>query len=119
MELTAFGKYVRKLRIDAGMRLKDMAEACGVSSSFLSSMEVGRREITDSVVEAICSLMNLNDLEKKELNEAKEQSRTSFKVTINSTNDDDLSRALAGAFARNFSSIDDAKKKEILKILAK
>jgi transcriptional regulator with XRE-family HTH domain len=45
--LTPFGKKVRKLRIDVGVTLKSMADAMGVTSSYLSAIETGKRAVTD------------------------------------------------------------------------
>ena len=45
MALTAFGKAVRKARIDAGETLLSMAQQLGVTPAFLSGMETGRKKI--------------------------------------------------------------------------
>ena len=42
--LTNFGKFCRKLRIDRGELLIDMASKLGVSSAFLSSVETGKKK---------------------------------------------------------------------------
>ena len=41
--LTSFGKFCRKLRINNGELLYDMAEKLDVSSAFLSKVENGKR----------------------------------------------------------------------------
>ena len=43
--LTSIGKFFRKLRIDEGEILKDMAEKLGVSVSFLSAVENGKKRM--------------------------------------------------------------------------
>lgn len=43
--LTGIGKFLRKLRIDNEEILKDMADALGVSSAFLSAVENGRKKM--------------------------------------------------------------------------
>ena len=45
--LTPFGQIVRKKRIDKFLTLKEMADALGVSSAFLSAVEMGRKAIPD------------------------------------------------------------------------
>ena len=45
MALTAFGKAVRKARIDAGETLLSMAQYFGVTPAFLSGMETGRKKV--------------------------------------------------------------------------
>lgn len=42
-ELTPLGKFLRKLRIDRGEILKDMATKLNVAISFLSAVETGRK----------------------------------------------------------------------------
>jgi len=41
--MTPFGDRMRKLRAERGITLKDMAEALGVSSAYLSALEHGKR----------------------------------------------------------------------------
>ena len=41
--MTPFGARLRQLREDRGLRLKDMAEELGVSATYLSALEHGRR----------------------------------------------------------------------------
>ncbi|WP_373502528.1 helix-turn-helix domain-containing protein [Aestuariivirga sp.] len=41
--MTPFGDRMRKLRMERGVTLKDMAEAIGVSSAYLSALEHGKR----------------------------------------------------------------------------
>ena len=41
--MTPFGDRMRKLRSERGVTLKEMAEALGVSSAYLSALEHGKR----------------------------------------------------------------------------
>ncbi len=41
--MTPFGERMRKLRAERGVTLKEMAEALGVSSAYLSALEHGKR----------------------------------------------------------------------------
>ena len=52
--LTSFGCYLRKLRIDTGYLLKDLASYLCVTSSYLSAVEMGKRRIPDDWAEIIC-----------------------------------------------------------------
>ena len=47
MKLTEFGKFSRKLRIDNGELLKDMAIKLNVTVSYLSAVEIGKRNIPE------------------------------------------------------------------------
>ena len=51
--LTPFGKAIKILRMDAGISQKEMAQDLGVSSTFLSNMEIGRNKINPDWVEKI------------------------------------------------------------------
>lgn len=49
MKLTEFGKFSRKLRIDNGELLKDMAIKLNVTVSYLSAVEIGKRNIPEKM----------------------------------------------------------------------
>lgn len=49
MRLTPFGLIVRTLRLELGLTLKKMADALKVSSAYLSSIELGERDITPKI----------------------------------------------------------------------
>ncbi|MBC8729965.1 helix-turn-helix transcriptional regulator [Paraburkholderia sp. UCT2] len=53
MALTAFGKVVRKARVDAGQTLLSMAGELGTTASFLSAMETGRKKVSSQWVAKI------------------------------------------------------------------
>ena len=46
--LTSLGKFLRKLRIDIGETLRDMADKLSVSSAFLSAVENGKKKMPES-----------------------------------------------------------------------
>lgn len=48
--LTEFGKLLRKIRIDKGLLLKDMAGALSISPAYLSAVETGKKPIPDDFV---------------------------------------------------------------------
>lgn len=53
MAITEFGKAIRKARIDIEETMVSMASNLGVSVAFLSSLENGRKKISDEWVEKI------------------------------------------------------------------
>ena len=57
--LTPFGKAIKILRMDAGISQKEMAQDLGVSSTFLSNMEMGRNKINPDWVEKISEYFHL------------------------------------------------------------
>lgn len=68
--LTRFGKQLRKLRIDRGEKLKDMADRLDVTTAYLSAVENGKRTVPDAWVYAIIENYHLSDNEAQELQRA-------------------------------------------------
>ena len=64
---TEFGKSLRKLRIDKGEILKNMADKLGMTSSYLSAIECGKRNIPDDLIEKLTSIYCLDEKEQQEL----------------------------------------------------
>ena len=58
--MTPFGARLRTLRAERGVTLKEMAEALGVSASYLSALEHGRRSApTWMMVQRIITFFNI------------------------------------------------------------
>jgi transcriptional regulator with XRE-family HTH domain len=58
--MTPFGIRLRQLRAARAIKLKDMADALGVSAAYLSALEHGRRgRPTHAMVVAICAQLNI------------------------------------------------------------
>lgn len=57
----SYGTVIRKARLAKGIPLKELADATGLSSTFLSRLERGeRRELTLSNAIAICDALGLS-----------------------------------------------------------
>lgn len=52
MRLSTYGLYVRKLRLENGLSLRDMAQGLGISSPYLSAIELGERGLTEKISKA-------------------------------------------------------------------
>ena len=65
--MTKFGIFIRKLRLDRGILLRDMAKDLGISPAYLSGMETGNKDIPQSLAEQIVSVYNLSNEQSKEL----------------------------------------------------
>lgn len=101
--LTQLGIFLRKLRLDSGEIMKEMASKLDVSSSFLSAVENGKKKMPDSWYEMIIDLYNLNKEKQDELLTAIEESQKSVEINLN-----DLSREkkrLAFSFARELENL--------------
>ena len=115
--LTSIGKFLRKLRVDRGEILKDMAEKLNVTVSFLSAVENGKKHMPSTWIRIICNLYNLNEEQQKEFTTA--IAETEEAIEMNLVNASIGRRELAVSFARRFNNISDAQVEEILSILSK
>lgn len=67
MEISEFGKFIRTKRLLLEMTLGEMADALDVSSSYLSSVEVGRKPVPKEWAEKITKILQLNKSETEKL----------------------------------------------------
>lgn len=113
--LTSLGRFLRKLRIDRGEILKNMAEKLNVSASFLSAVENGKKRMPSSWNGKICDLYELDEEQKRKFTKA--IAETEEGIDINFANSNIERRELAVSFARKFADIDDEQAEAIRKIL--
>ncbi len=117
---TPYGKAVRKLRIDAGLRLKDMADALGVKSAYLSAVETGKKRNTDKLVDNTISFFaNETSISAERASSVLKplvaQSQPECVITMEGHVDSD--RELVAAFARRFSDLSTQQKSNLKSIL--
>lgn len=103
--LTEFGRFLRKLRIDRGELIKDMAEKLDVTSSYLSAIETGKRNIPDTWPERIALLYHLSHDDTYRLHEA--ALRSAKTITLAIAGMDTPKKEAAILFAREFENMDD------------
>lgn len=60
-KLTAYGKEIRKLRVELELNLKEMAELVGVSSSYLSAQELGRKDVSAGWCRRVADALGLSE----------------------------------------------------------
>lgn len=113
--LTSIGRFLKKLRVDRGEILKDMAEKLEVTVSFLSAVENGKKHMPGSWNEKICNLYDLSEKQKCEFTAAIAETENAIEMNLVSANS--ARRELAVSFARRFNNIDDAQVEEIRRIL--
>lgn len=118
MALTVFGKTLRKLRIDRDLMLKDLADRLGMTSTFVSAVESGRKSIPTGFVAKVAQAMNLQGEERASLEDAAAQSRTSVSIHFGSRTSP-YDRSLAVQLARKFDDLDEKQKNEIAQILTR
>ena len=99
--ITPFGIATRKLRLDKGLRLLDLAEKLNLSSSFISAVETGKKPIPAGYVDSVVKALGLTPTEALELQRAADRSKTIVDV-------DGLQgsqRELVAAFARKLDDL--------------
>jgi HTH-type transcriptional regulator, competence development regulator len=114
--MTPFGKALRKLRIDRELLLGDMAERLGISASYLSQIETGKKAIPDGFVEKIRNGFALADEEVREIRHQAVVSTNEFKIDLGErANADD--KVLADALATQFARLSPDAKERIAKVI--
>ncbi|MBO4388159.1 MAG: helix-turn-helix transcriptional regulator [Spirochaetales bacterium] len=115
--LTAFGKELRKLRINKGEILKNMADHLGMTSSYLSAIECGKRNIPPSLIGDLKEVYKLSDKEEAALEIARQESLKTIELQVDGLSHE--KHELVLKFARTFDSIDDETARRIRNLLSK
>lgn len=55
--LTPFGELSRKIRIERGMMMSELAKSIGVSPSYLCDMEIGKKRLDKDVADKIINIL--------------------------------------------------------------
>ena len=112
-----FGKELRKIRIDSGEVLKDMADKLEVTSSYLSAIENGKRAVPEDYVQKIASLYGLSQERQRDLRRAYDNSLKTVSLDLDGAKC--ARRELALRFARSFETMSDTKIEELLGFIGK
>lgn len=115
--LTSLGKFLKKLRVDRNEVLKDMAGNLGVTASFLSAVENGKKRMPSDWNGRLCAIYGLDADLRKLLTSA--IAETESGIDLDFAEIDQMNRELAVFFARRFASLDGDQVKAIQKILRK
>lgn len=84
--VTPLGKALRLYRIDHNLTQRDMASAIGVSCSYLSSCEIGKKSISDEAIKNISD--TYPDLFLSNLQNLREDSITLLKIDLSGMKED-------------------------------
>lgn len=110
--LTNFGKFCRRLRINNGELLYDMAEKLGVSSAFLSKVENGKKKPPKEWSAKIDEKYSLTCEEQSELDRVIYEAQNSDSIDISKYSMSD--KELMWSFARKFDTFDREALKKFL-----
>ncbi len=115
MAYTKFGELMRILRVKHHEVMGDIAELLDVSTSFLSAVENGKKNVPAGWFPIIVKHYALTKEEQDELNEAIENSKIQIKLDLSGSSDRQRDAALQ--FARSFGDIDEDTAQKILELL--
>lgn len=102
---TKFGKELRKIRIDTDDSINDMAKRLGISVSYLSAIEAGKRKIPNDMVNNIVTAYHLSE-ERREILKTTE-AESSKNIDIDLTNVSLEQRKLVFALSRKLNDMTD------------
>jgi transcriptional regulator with XRE-family HTH domain len=114
--MTDFGKFLRKLRIDHDEVLYDMSRNLKVSSAFLSSVENGIKSVPKDLVIKIVDFYRLEPKQTEELQKLADMTTKQVRLNLGNVNED--KRNLALAFARRFDSMEQIEIQKLLRALS-
>ena len=63
--LTAYGKFIRKIRIDRNINQKEHADLLNISATHLSNIEKGKKPISMEIINQTIEVLKLNADEEK------------------------------------------------------
>lgn len=101
--ITKLGKELRKLRLDLGITLNEMAAQIGVSPSLLSSAETGKKPATPALIDKLADQFDHVRQRRVAFLHLAEETRSEVRIRLLENNDQANDVALA--FARNFDSL--------------
>ena len=80
--VTQLGKLLRIVRINTGDSMRDMAEKLGLSVSYLSAIENGKRNVPSDLEEKIIEAYELSEKDKQNVRNAINETTSNIKVNI-------------------------------------
>lgn len=113
--LTSLGIFLRKLRLEQGEVLKDMADKLGVTVSFLSAVENGKKRMPSSWNNKLCKIYSLDMYAQESLTKAIADAEESIELSFSGIANQN--KEIAVSFARKFSEFDDEELEKIRQIL--
>lgn len=113
--MTPFGSFMRFIRTEKGLLLKDVADMLGVTSAYLSALEHGKKgQPSAATVSTIENKLKLTPQQRKELREAVRDSAKSVEIPSKAT---PFAFETANAFARKLPNLSEKQLRRIKGIL--
>lgn len=112
---TELARELRKLRIDEGITLMEMAKKLGISSAFLSAVENGKKRIPDRFLEQLATAYPAVSMNKKRFEVLINSARQEVRMELKGASIKDVE--LATALARSFGELTLKQKQQLLETL--
>jgi len=112
---TDLGKLLRRIRLDKDEYLKDMASNLDITSSYLSAIENGKRDMPRKLIGKIGDIYGLSSDTLEKLEEY--AGKLKKKVEISTCDASKNKQYTAWAFARQFDDLSDEQIHKIRQIL--
>lgn len=110
--MTNLGKELRKIRLERGITLFEMARQIGISSGMLSSVETGRKAAPTNFVARLADEFFEVANDRVKFDRLAAQTQSEVRVALAGREN---ANELAVAFARNFDTLSDS---EISRLMA-
>ena len=111
------GRFLRKLRIDKGEILYDMAQKMGCSTAFISALELGKRQVTRKFRDHLCETYALPPEQRAEFDDAISLAKDKVEIGLQGLNQN--SRNMLLAFARKMQTLNEEESSKLLEFLTK
>lgn len=114
--MTPFGQRIRELRDQRGLTLGEMANAVGVSSAYLSALELGKRGCPSRrLVHQICRFLNIIWDEAEELEAL--AARSHPKITVDTQGLSPKATELTNLLSETIAQMDEETLEKILSLI--
>ena len=101
--VSEYGKILRKIRIDKGLTMAQMAKAVGITSAYLSTIERGNRNIPKYLTQNVINHYKLSSEQVAELQKAELLSIDSIEIELSDVDLD--KKTLVFTLAKNLKNM--------------
>lgn len=113
--MTPFGRFMRHLRTEKGLLLKDVADMLSVTSAYLSAVEHGKKgQPSAAMISQLEDKLKLTTQQRKELRAAARDSMSSMEIPSKAT---PFAFETANAFARKLPNLSEQQLRKIKSIV--
>ena len=102
---TAFGKELRKIRVDKDENIYTMAKKLDISISYLSSIESGKRRIPEGMVDQVITVYKLSKERSELLRQAEAESSSDISIDLSNVSNEQ--KRLVFVLSRKLNDLSD------------